>query len=81
MTNPRLPSASEYAALGRALRELRRSAGLTQVEAAEIIGIRSTFVSLIERGERGMRWHTLLAFLRAYETDLHALAEAIERQR
>jgi transcriptional regulator with XRE-family HTH domain len=78
MTNPRLPSASEYAALGRALRELRRRAGLTQVQAAEIIGIRSTFVSLIERGERGMRWHTLLAFLRAYGADLRQLAHALD---
>jgi transcriptional regulator with XRE-family HTH domain len=80
MPKPRLPSASEYAELGRALRELRREAGLTQVQAAEIIGVRSTFVSLVERGERGMRWHTLLALLRAYESDLHALADAIERQ-
>jgi len=80
MTNPRLPSASEYAALGRALRELRRSAGLTQKQAGEIIGIRSTFVSLVERGERGMRWHTLQAMLRAYGADLHALADAIEQQ-
>ncbi len=81
MVNPRLPAASEYTALGRALRELRRAAGLTQVQAAEVIGIRSTFVSLIERGERGMRWHTLLAFLAAYDSNLHALADAIERQR
>ncbi len=80
MTNPSLPSAADYAALGQALRELRRSARLTQVEAAEIIGIRSTFVSLIERGQRGMRWHTLLAFLEAYGADLHTLADAIERQ-
>jgi transcriptional regulator with XRE-family HTH domain len=79
MTNPSLPSAAEYAALGRALRELRRSAGLTQVEAAEIVGIRSTFVSLIERGERGMRWHTLLAMLRAYGADLRDLADALDR--
>jgi transcriptional regulator with XRE-family HTH domain len=79
MTNPSLPSAAEYAALGRALRELRRSAGLTQVEAAEIVGIRSTFVSLIERGERGMRWHTLLAMLRAYGADLRGLADALDR--
>ena len=79
MTNPSLPSADEYAALGRAMRELRRTAGLTQVEAAEIIGIRSTFVSLIERGERGMRWHTLQAFLRAYGTDFRALADALDR--
>jgi transcriptional regulator with XRE-family HTH domain len=79
MSNPRLPSAEEYIALGRALRELRREAGLTQAEAGQIIGIRSTFVSLIERGERGMRWHTLRAMLRAYDADLHALADAVDR--
>jgi transcriptional regulator with XRE-family HTH domain len=79
MTNPSLPSAAEYAALGRALKELRRSAGLTQKQAAEIIGIRSTFVSLIERGQRGMRWHTLLAMLRAYDADLRTLADALDR--
>jgi transcriptional regulator with XRE-family HTH domain len=79
MTNPSLPSAAEYAALGRAMRELRRTAGLTQKQAAEIVGIRSTFVSLIERGERGMRWHTLMALLRAYGADLRNLADALER--
>jgi transcriptional regulator with XRE-family HTH domain len=80
MSNQRLASADEYAALGRALRQLRRTADLTQVQAAEMVGIRSTFVSLIERGERGMRWHTLLAFLRAYGADLHALADALDGQ-
>jgi HTH-type transcriptional regulator / antitoxin HipB len=80
LANSRLPSASEYAALGEALRQLRRRAGLTQAQAAERIGIRSTFVSLIERGERGMRWHTLLALLRAYGSDLHQLADLLERQ-
>jgi transcriptional regulator with XRE-family HTH domain len=80
MSNPRLPSADEYAALGRALRELRRKAGLTQAEAGEIVGIRSTFVSLVERGQRGVRWHTLQAMLRAYGADLRALADALERQ-
>ncbi len=81
MPTSRLPSASEYAALGRALKELRHEAGLTQKQAGEIIGVRLTFISLVERGERGMRWHTLLALLRAYDADLGALAEAIERQR
>jgi transcriptional regulator with XRE-family HTH domain len=79
-SNPRLPEPEEYAELGRALRELRRRAGLTQVEAAKIIGIRSTFVSLIERGERGMRWHTLRALLRAYGADLRALADELDGQ-
>jgi transcriptional regulator with XRE-family HTH domain len=63
------------------LRELRHTAGLTQVEAAELVGIRSTFVSLIERGERGMRWHTLRAFLHAYGADLRDLADALDRVR
>ena len=77
MAKPRLPAANEYAALGRSLRKLRHDAGLTQAQVAEIVGIRSTFVSLIERGERGMRWHTLLAFLRAYGADLHRLADVL----
>jgi len=79
MVNPDLPSAERYATLGRALRALRKRAGLTQVEAAETIGIRSTFVSQIERGERGMRWHTLMAHLDAYHADLRLLGETIER--
>lgn len=78
MTNPDLPSTEDYAALGRALRKLRQAAGLTQERAAARIGVRSTFVSQIENGHRGMRWHTLLAFLEAYGADLHGLADAIE---
>ncbi len=78
MTNPRLPHAEDYAALGRALRALRRKAGLTQVQAAEAIGIRSEFVSAVERGVRGMRWHTLLLTLRAYNATLRDLVNEIE---
>ncbi|HEV3046861.1 MAG TPA: helix-turn-helix transcriptional regulator [Solirubrobacteraceae bacterium] len=79
MTDPELPSAEDYASLGRALRALRRDAALTQKEAAVLIGVRDTFVSQIENGRRGMRWHTLLAFIDAYNADLHVLANAIER--
>jgi len=77
MTDPDLPSADDYVALGRALRELRRAADLTQEQAAAKIGIGATFISQIENGHRGMRWHTLLAVLAAYGADLHALADAI----
>jgi transcriptional regulator with XRE-family HTH domain len=79
MTDPNLPSADDYVALGRALRALRLDAALTQKEAGVVIGVRDTFVSQIENGHRGMRWHTLLSFLAAYDADLHALADAIER--
>lgn len=79
MVNPELPSAADYLALGRALHALRRAAGLTQAQAAERVRVRSTFVSQIENGHRGMRWHTLLAMLDAYHADLHELADEIQR--
>lgn len=79
MVNPELPSAGDYAALGRGLCALRERAEMTQKDAAAQIGVRDTFVSQIENGHRGMRWHTLLAFLAAYDADLHDLADAIER--
>ena len=69
----------DYVILGAALRALRHAGGLTQVEAAGTIGIRSTFVSQVERGERGCRWHTLLKFLKAYDADLATLAIEIAR--
>jgi transcriptional regulator with XRE-family HTH domain len=78
MTNPDLPSAHDYVALGRALRSLRLAAGLTQEQLGAEIGIRSTFVSQIENGHRGMRWHTLLALLAACNSDLRGLADALE---
>jgi transcriptional regulator with XRE-family HTH domain len=70
VTNPDLPSAPLYVALGQALRVLRKRAGLTQLETAERVGIRSTFVSQIENGARGMRFHTMMAMLEAYGADL-----------
>jgi transcriptional regulator with XRE-family HTH domain len=79
MTNTTLPHAADYIALGRALSRLRRRAGLTQVQAAERIGIRSQFVSEVERARRGMRWHTLRITLNAYDASLRELAEEIER--
>jgi len=78
VVNPELPSADDYAALGRALCELRERAGLTQKQAAAKAGVRDTFISQIENGHRGMRWHTLLAVLAAYGADLHDLADAID---
>jgi transcriptional regulator with XRE-family HTH domain len=80
VVNPELPSAADYAALGRALCALRERVGMTQKDAAARIGVKDTFVSQIENGHRGMRWHTLLAFLAAYGADLHALADAIAAQ-
>ncbi|MGA8364509.1 MAG: helix-turn-helix transcriptional regulator [Solirubrobacteraceae bacterium] len=64
--------------LGRALRVLRDRAGLTQDELAERIGIDLTYVSRVERGKRGVRWHTVMRFLRALDMRLRDLTTAIE---
>jgi transcriptional regulator with XRE-family HTH domain len=76
----RLPKPPEYAELGAALRALRKTAGLTQVQAGEKVKVRSEFVSAVERGKRGVQWSTLLALLSAYNADLHDLADEIEGQ-
>jgi transcriptional regulator with XRE-family HTH domain len=72
---PKTHHQADYDQLGRALRELRETAALTQVQAGERAGVRSQFVSEVEHGRRGVTWHTLLALLRAYDADLHNLAD------
>jgi transcriptional regulator with XRE-family HTH domain len=69
--------ADEYLTLGRALRSLRDRAGLTQEELAAKVDIGATYVSQVENGHRGVRWHTLRRLLAAIGADLHQLADAI----
>ncbi|HST34941.1 MAG TPA: helix-turn-helix transcriptional regulator [Solirubrobacteraceae bacterium] len=64
--------------LGEALRQLRETAGMTQVEAGEAAGVRSQFVSEIERASRGVSWTTLRSLLRAYGAQLSDLAKLID---
>lgn len=52
---------------------------MTQREAASTVGIRSEFVSEVERGNRGLRWHMLVALVSAYRSSLAELAKEIER--
>jgi transcriptional regulator with XRE-family HTH domain len=51
---------------------------LTQGQLGALLGTDATFVSRVERGKRGLRWHTLARFLRALDTDLRQLADAID---
>ena len=67
----------DHQILGRALRELRDRAGLKQEELAVRTGIGVTYISQLENGHRGVRWHTLRRLLRALGADLHQLADAI----
>ncbi len=74
------PDTDAYRTLGKALRELREQAGLTQEGLAARVDIGATYVSQVENGHRGIRWHTLLAFLGALDVDLRQLDEAIDKQ-
>jgi transcriptional regulator with XRE-family HTH domain len=74
------PDTDAYRTLGKALRELREQAGLTQEALAARVDIGATYVSQVENGHRGIRWHTLLAFLQALDVDLRQLGEALEKQ-
>jgi transcriptional regulator with XRE-family HTH domain len=69
----------DYMAVGAALRVLRRRAGLTQAQAADLVGVRNTYISQVERGSKGVSVRTLLKLLRVYSADLQALAVEVRR--
>jgi transcriptional regulator with XRE-family HTH domain len=77
MIPPTHDSAEDYLALGHALRTLRDQGGLTQEQLAARVDVGATYISQIENGHRGVRWHTLLRCLSALGADLHQLADAI----
>jgi len=76
---PKQPHKAEYERLGRGLRKLRLTAGLTQEQAGALIGARGQFVSEAERGARGLSWHRLRGLLDAYGATLTDLDNEIER--
>jgi transcriptional regulator with XRE-family HTH domain len=76
--NPTLPNTTDYERLGRVLRTIRRKASLTQRQLGEAIDLRSEFISSIERGRRGLRWHRLLEWLAACGSDLRELVDLLE---
>ena len=57
-------------ALGRALREARRSKGLTQVQVAELAGVGQPTVSNVERGMISVSLDTLIRILAALGLEL-----------
>jgi transcriptional regulator with XRE-family HTH domain len=69
----------DHRAFGLALRQLRLDAGLTQQELAERVGIGVEYVSRLENGHRGARWHTVMRLLRALDATLADLGVAIDQ--
>ncbi len=66
--------------LGRALRELRTQAGVTQKELAARASADDTYISQVETGHRDIRWSTITRLLIALDVSVADLAAAIERQ-
>jgi transcriptional regulator with XRE-family HTH domain len=71
-------SQADQLVLGHALRTLRTSAGITQEQLAERLGVDPTFIGRLERGQRGAHWRTIRRILAALQTSASQFATAIE---
>jgi transcriptional regulator with XRE-family HTH domain len=73
------PVSPEHAALGRAIRELRRGAGISQEILADRARLHRTYVGGIERGERNVSFGNLLRLADALEVRPSELFARYER--
>jgi predicted transcriptional regulator len=67
-------------ALGKALRELRRRTGITQVELAHRANTDDTYISHLEHGRIDIKWSTLERVLRALGFNLNDLVAEINKR-
>jgi transcriptional regulator with XRE-family HTH domain len=73
-------AAKDHRTVGLALRALRHRASLTQDELARRSGIDVTYVSQVENGRRGVRWHTVMRLLRGLDMSVSDLGAEIDKQ-
>jgi transcriptional regulator with XRE-family HTH domain len=75
---------ADLAALGRAVRELRVAAALSQEDLGDASGLHRNYVGGIERGERNPSYASLMTLARALRVPLSrliALAEGSNSRR
>ncbi len=70
-------SADIRARFGARLRSLRKRRGLTQVELADYLGLRRTYVSDLERGKRNVSLVTLEVIARGFKLSVSQLLRKI----
>ena len=63
--------------LRKELRAIRDDAGLSQEALAEKLGVKQSFISKYERGERGLPFIDVLLICKACKTDPNRLIEAL----
>jgi transcriptional regulator with XRE-family HTH domain len=73
------PRSADHAALGQAVEELRREAGLTQEGLAERIGTEFNRIGELERGAVDSRFSTLLRVARGLNVELDAIGARFEQ--
>ena len=72
-------AAEDHRSVGGALRALRHRADLTQEALAARSSIDVTYISQVENGKRGVRWHTVMRLLRAMGMRVGDLAAEIDK--
>jgi len=70
----------ENAILALLLRELRLAAGMTQVQAAEHLGLSQTSISDFETNDRGLELLVVRDLVRAYGGDWLAFMSELEKR-
>ena len=65
------------ARFGGRLRQLRKKKGLTQVELADYLGLRRTYISDLERGKRNVSLLTLEIIARGFGLSVSELLKKI----
>ena len=73
------PRSADHAALGRAIEELRREAGLTQEGLAARVGTEFNRIGEIERGTIDSRFSTLLRLARGLDVELKEIGARFEQ--
>jgi transcriptional regulator with XRE-family HTH domain len=66
--------------LGQAIRELRRSRGMTLEVLAAKAGMHVTYLSRVERAHSSPTWEKLAGLARAMDIPISAIATAAEAQ-
>jgi XRE family transcriptional regulator, fatty acid utilization regulator len=59
---------------GRAVRRVRRTAGLTQAAMAEALGISASYLNLVERNQRPLTATLMLRLAERFDVDVRSLA-------
>ena len=75
------PRSDDARALGKAITDLRRKAGISQEDLAAKAGMHRTYVGGIERGERNPAFANLLRISEALAVTPSELLRQFERER